>query len=115
MLGRNALKLLARTLLMAALLSSASAFAQPAGTSVQAVGDACPPIDASLAKDFAPFMEAMLTPGRVMNVAEMLKNMSPEMMAKMAAMQKAGMERQAKDWPNLCRYAAENAAVCFSP
>jgi hypothetical protein len=32
----------------------------------------------------------------------------------MAAMQKSATERQAKDWTNLCRYAAENARVLAS-
>ena len=53
-------------------------------------------------------------PGKALNIADIIKNMSPEMLAKMGAMQKVALDRQAKDWPNLCRYAAENAAVLAS-
>jgi len=89
-------------------------FAQPVATPAPIAADPCPPVDAGFAKDFAAFTEAMLAPGKPMNIAEIIKNMPPDMLAKMGAMQKAAVDRQARDWPYLCRYAAENAALLAS-
>lgn len=53
----------------------------------------------------------MLEPRKFTGLADLFKTLPPEAMAKMAASQKSALDRQAKDWPNLCRYAAENAQV----
>ena len=53
----------------------------------------------------------MIEPRKFAGLADLLKVLPPDAMAKMAASQKSALERQAKDWPNLCRYAAENAQV----
>lgn len=108
------MRLFARILALAVLVLPAAAFAQTAAAPAQAAADPCPPVDASFAKDFAAFTEAMLTPGKALNIPEIIKNMPPDMLAKMGAMQKAAADRQAKDWPYLCRYASENAAVLAS-
>jgi lysophospholipase L1-like esterase len=62
----------------------------------------------------APFFDAMIAPGKRMDVTALLKTMPPDTMAKIAAAQKTMAERQIKDWPNLCRYQKENAAVAAS-
>lgn len=108
------MKLIARILTLAMLVLPAGAFAQPAAVPGLAAADPCPPVEADFAKDTAAFTEAVLTPGKVLNIAEIIKTMPPETLAKMGAMQKAALDRQAKDWPFLCRYAAENAAVLES-
>ena len=53
----------------------------------------------------------MLEPRQFTSLADLLKELPSEAMAKLAASQKSALERQARDWPNLCRYAAENAQV----
>lgn len=62
----------------------------------------------------APFFDAMIAPGKRMDIGVLLKTMPPDTMAKIAAVQKTMAERQIKDWPNLCRYQKENAAVAAS-
>jgi lysophospholipase L1-like esterase len=99
-------------LLAAAILFTLSSHA-PA-RSAQASASACADMSAVNEKNFAPFLDAMITPGKRMNVAELLKSMPPDMMAKLAALQKTEAEQKAKDWPNLCRYQTENAAVAAS-
>lgn len=53
----------------------------------------------------------MLEPRKFASLADLFRALPPEAMAKMATLRKSAQERQAKDWPNLCRYAAENAQV----
>ena len=108
------MKLIAQILTPAMLLCPAGAFAQLAAAPAQAAADPCPPVDAGYAKDLSAFTDAMLTPGKALNIPEIIKNMPSDTLAKMGAMQKAASDRQAKDWPYLCRYAAENAAVLAS-
>jgi len=71
------------------------------------VTDICstiPPLNDSAVR---PLIELVLTPGDRIDPSKI----PPDAMAKVAALQKASLERQAKDWANLCRYAADNAAV----
>jgi lysophospholipase L1-like esterase len=56
----------------------------------------------------------MVEPKKFTSLADLLKQLPPEAMAKMATAQAQEKERQAKDWPWLCRYAADNAAVIQS-
>ena len=79
--------------------------------SAEEIVASCPPPDNTISKVLAPFAESVLAPGRTLNFAEFLKHSPPETLAALAAMNKADAERKAKDWPNLCRYAAENAEV----
>ena len=90
-----------------------AALAQPATPSLSPVSP-CASIPTVNEKDFAPFLDAMIAPGKRMNIAELLKSMPPETMAKLAALQKTEAEQKAKDWPNLCRYQKENAEVTAS-
>jgi hypothetical protein len=57
------------------------------------------------------FKPEMLEPRKFTSLADPLKVLPPDAMAKMAASQKSALEWQAKDWPNLCRYAAEYEQV----
>jgi lysophospholipase L1-like esterase len=98
------MKLLARELAIALLTLPGVALAQPAT-------EACPAADPQMAKDFAPFTDAMLEPGKAMDIAAMTKNMSPDTRTKLGLWQKRAEEQRAKDFANLCRYAEENAAV----
>ncbi len=73
----------------------------------QTVSDACaetPPFDEAAMR---PFLERVLTPGPQITPAAI----PPETMAKLMALQKEATARQAKDWANLCRYAADNATL----
>ena len=54
-----------------------------------------------------PFLERVLTPGPQITPAAI----PPETMARLMALQKEAAARQAKDWANLCRYAADNAKI----
>ena len=66
-----------------------------------------PAVDYAQAK---PYVEMVLTPGQKID----LSKIPPEDMTRMVALQKAATERQAKDWANLCRYAADNAKLVES-
>lgn len=55
----------------------------------------------------APVLELMLKPGNRFSI----KDIPAASLAKLAVVMKAGADRQVKDWPNLCRYAPDNAAV----
>ena len=90
----------------------ASTFAQVAST--EPASKICIAADPQIAKGFASFNEVVLTPGKSVNIAELHKSMPPEMLAKLAAMQRQMAESQARDFANLCRYADENAAVLAS-
>ena len=100
--------------LLAASALVAFALARPSIAQTQPAGAACPPADPEMTEFLEPLTEMMLVPGKSMNIPEMLRTMPPETMAKLAALQKAAADRQAKDWPNLCRYAAENAQIIAS-
>lgn len=82
------------------------ALSQPA----YAQAPACPP-DERGANDLAMLTSLMLEPRKITSFADLIKSLPPEAMTRLMASQKTAMERQAKDWANLCRYAAENAAV----
>jgi lysophospholipase L1-like esterase len=63
------------------------------------------------AQNLVLLTKLMLEPHKFNSLADLVKSLPPEAMAKIAAMQKTALERQSTDWPNLCRYAAENAQV----
>ncbi len=56
----------------------------------------------------------MVEPKQFSSLADLLKALPPEAMAKIGTMQKVAAERQAKDWPWLCRYVVENASILKS-
>lgn len=64
--------------------------------------------------DMSLFNSVMIEPQQLSNLADFFKTLTPEARGKLAAMQKSATDRQAKDWPWLCRYAAENAEVLKS-
>jgi lysophospholipase L1-like esterase len=112
------LKLLVRSLAIALLSSASAALAQPEPAMpvlppVPAAGTACPPVETGT-NDLAILTSVMLEPRKIASFADLFKSFPPEAITKMVAAQKTAMERQAKDWPNLCRYAAENAQVLAS-
>ena len=56
----------------------------------------------------------MLEPRKFTSMADLLKVLPPDAMAKFSAVQAAETARLKSDWPNLCRYAGENAQVAAS-
>ena len=103
------MKIPARLCAIALLLLPVGALAQTAAS--PASNDICATMPARGDQDSAILIKLMVEPKRFTSLADLFKELPPEAMAKMAEMQKTAAERQAKDWPNLCRYAAENAAV----
>ncbi len=99
-------------LLAGALLMAGAAQAQPLSSPTQA--ETCASVPAADEQDLATLNGLVVEPRRFTSLADLLKGLPPEAMAKIATMQKVAAERQAKDWPWLCRYAAENAAVLAS-
>ena len=88
-----------------ALAQSGEVAAQaPAVQTVSEVCAAVPPFDDAAMR---PFLEMVLTPGPQISPAAI----PPETMTRLMALQKEAAARQAKDWANLCRYAADNAKV----
>lgn len=112
MQGRNGLNLLAQIVASALLLSATEVSAQP--TAAAASSDVCDPGPAANAQETAILNTLMVEPRKFASLADLLKLLPPDAMAKMATMQKTATERQVKDWPNLCRYGAENAQVLAS-
>lgn len=88
------------------------AIAQPAATPGSV--DPCATIPLPSALDMALMSQLMLEPHKFATLADLIRTLPPEAMSKIATMQKTAAERQAKDWPSLCRYAAENAQVSAS-
>jgi lysophospholipase L1-like esterase len=76
-----------------------------------AADSACGKPAADEAQNYALLTKLMLEPHKFNSLADLIKSLPAEAMAKMTAMQKSTMERQSTDWPNLCRYAGENAQV----
>mgnify|MGYP000520546527 CR=1 FL=1 len=108
-LGRNVLNLIARVLATALLLTSTEVLAQSAAIPLS--GNDCVSPPARSEEDTKLLNALMVEPRRFTSLAVLLKLLPPEAMANMATMQKSAAERQAKDWPDLCRYVAENAQV----
>ena len=106
------MQLPARLCAIALLLFPNGVTAQPAA--VAASGEACAAVPTTNEQDSELLAKLMLEPRRFSGLADLLKSLPPEAMAKITAMQKTAAERQAKDWANLCRYAAENTAVLAS-
>jgi lysophospholipase L1-like esterase len=76
--------------------------------------ETCASVPAADPQDMALFIPIMVEPRKFNSLADLMMTLPPDAMSKMGAMQKVAAERQAKDWPWLCRYAAENAAVVKS-
>ena len=106
------MNLSSRLLAAVLLLSSSAVLAQPAAVSPSSTG--CDPAPAANDPDSALVTRLMVEPRKFTSIADLLKLLPPEALAKMGAAQKAATDRQAKDWPNLCRYDAENAEVLAS-
>lgn len=80
------------------------------GPDAQSIEQKCPPPLPEAVSFLAMITEKLVTPG----VKFDMKDFTPELMQQVARIQKDEAARQAKDWPNLCRYAAANAAVIAS-
>ena len=92
---------------LACLSLAQSVSATGGAPATQTVSDSCaatPPFDDAAMR---PYLERVLTPGPQVTLAAI----PPETMTKLMALQKEAVARQAKDWANLCRYAADNANV----
>jgi lysophospholipase L1-like esterase len=100
----------ARALIAAALLASATpALAQQAAPPTVAVGmvaEPCPPQPPPSA-DLLALVASVLGPGP-MDPAVIGKTLDPEAVA---ARTKAEASQRERDWPNLCKYRAQNAAL----
>jgi lysophospholipase L1-like esterase len=88
------------------------AIAQPAATPGSV--DPCATIPLASPLDMALMSQLMLEPHKFATLADLIRTLPPEAMSKIATMQTTAAERQAKDWPGLCRYVAENAQVSAS-
>ena len=106
--------MIGRTALIAVALATSvgTTEAQPLQSPTQA--EICATVSAADPQDFAMLNTIMVEPKKFNNLADLLKMLPPEAMTKFATMQKVAAERQAKDWPWLCRYAVENTAVLKS-
>ena len=82
----------------------AQSVSAPAAQTVSEACAATPPFDEAAMR---PYIERVLTPGPQITPAAI----PPDTMAKLMALQKEAAARQAKDWANLCRYAADNAKL----
>jgi len=100
-----------RSVLVAAAMavSIGTAQAQPLQSPTQAT--ICAAVPAAEALDPSILNTLMVEPKKFTSLAELMKALPPEAMARIGTMQKVAAGRQAKDWPWLCRYAAENAVV----
>jgi lysophospholipase L1-like esterase len=96
----------------ALMVSSGSALAQSPQPSDAnpAAAQMCPPPLPEAAAFLDLTTNIMVTPG----VKFSLNDITPELMQLAALIQKDAAERQARDWPNLCKYAADNAALIAS-
>ncbi len=91
------------------LLAAGAAHAQQLTSPTQA--ETCASVPAADAFDPAILNTLMVEPKKFTSLAELMKALPPEAMARIGTMQKEAADRQAKDWPWLCRFAAENAVV----
>ncbi len=101
----NSIKAAFATAFFASPVWAQSDDATAAAPAVQTVSEVCaavPPFDDAAMR---PFLERVLTPGPQITPAAI----PPETMTRLMALQKEAVARQAKDWANLCRYAADNA------
>ena len=96
----------------ALMVSGGAALAQSPqpGRDSPAVEEMCPPPLPEVVSLLAMTTDRMVTPGLKFD----MKGITPEVMQKVALFQKDAAERQARDWPNLCKYNADNAAVIAS-
>lgn len=85
------------------------AFAQP---SLPAKPDnICAVVPVYNERDYMPFIDAMIIPGPRLTMEGLAQTLPPETMARLAALEEIGALQDAVDWPNLCRYQTENAAL----
>ena len=67
----------------------------------------CPPLPAIAPQLVDQLMEMFLKPGETFN----LSHLSPEMLKQIGSIQMESEKRKARDWADLCHYAAENAKL----
>ena len=105
--GRTPLRTLFAVLGTGALLNSIGAQAQEKPSPVIKADVPCEQGPQPEPPEMAAIAERMLTPGVTFNPAKDLLPLLP----KIQALQKVEAERAAKDWANLCKYAAKNTTV----
>ena len=94
-----------------ALLAPGVAAAQsPPVAAIAAPAEQICPAPLAIPPSLLALTDQMLTPGQKVDLA----SLTPETMQEIGQLQKAMAARQAKDWPNLCRYASDNAALVAS-
>ena len=104
-----ALALLSFLIALAADLCAAAAVGESVEPATAMVADPCP-APLPVLKDLADLADIALSPGKsYADFAELAKN--PEVQAYMQAQR----QRAQSDWPNLCRYRPENAALRQRP
>ncbi len=103
--------MIGRTALIAVALAASvgTTEAQPLQSPTQE--STCATVPAAEVLDSSILNTLMVEPKKFTSLAELMKALPPEAMARIGTMQKVAADRQAKDWPWLCRYAAENAVV----
>lgn len=97
--------------LVAAALAASIGAAQAQLLQSPTQAEICGSVPDREASDLAMLNTLMVEPRKFTSMADLTKLLPPEAMAKFATVQKSEAERRTKDWPWLCRYAAENAAV----
>ncbi len=103
-----------RTTLLAGALILATGAAQAQVLQSPSQTEVCAALPSRDADDMLMLNKLMVEPRKINSLADLMKDLPPDAMAKFAAAQKAEAERRGKDWPNLCRYAAENTSVAAS-
>lgn len=73
-------------------------------------GGACADAPATDQQGLAQLIERIIVPGKSGDLA----GLAPTMKAKLGAWQAAQAKRRTRDWPDLCRYRDENAAIVHS-
>ena len=102
----------------AAVLATCLIPAQHAAVAQTAAGNTAPAVCANLPPEDPQknvyLTTLMLEPRKFTSMADMLKVLPPDAMAKFGAAQAAEAQRLKSDWANLCRYVAENEQVAAS-
>ena len=94
---------------MVLLVDGSATAAQQAAPDTASTPDRGPCATAPIvdAQELAPIIERIIVPAKGFSLA----GIAPALMAKFSVLQAAQAKHQARDWPNLCRYREQNAAV----
>ena len=78
---------------------------------IAAPNSICAAVPAYNELDYMPFIDAMIVPGPSLTMEGLAQTLPRETSAKLAALEEFGAQQDGADWPNLCRYQPENAAL----